>query len=96
MNWIKRYWVEVSAFGVILGVLLLTLSPGITWMNTDSDGAHYIFAAKYLTTAHHMSAPLYLLLGHLFLKIPIGADAWRMGLMSVLGTMGSAVFIYSY
>lgn len=90
----KKYWLEILIFAIVGGVLLNNLNPSITWMCTDSDGAHYIFAAKYLTTAHHMSAPLYLLLGHLFLKIPIGADAWRMGLMSVFGTMGSVIFIY--
>ncbi|KKK64024.1 hypothetical protein LCGC14_2988390, partial [marine sediment metagenome] len=75
-------------------VLVVDLAPDITWMNTDSDGAHYTLAAKYLTTAHHMSAPLYLLLGNLFLRLPFATEAWRMGLMSVLGTLGSVVFIY--
>ncbi|MEE9304553.1 MAG: DUF2723 domain-containing protein [Thiotrichaceae bacterium] len=90
----KKYWLEALVFAIIGGVLLNANLPNITWMNTDSDGAHYILAAKYLTTAHHMSAPLYLLIGNLFLKIPLGTEAWRMGLMSVVGTMGTAVFIY--
>ena len=90
----KKYWLEILTFTFIFAMLLNNLSPGITWMCTDSDGAHYILAAKYLTTAHHMSAPLYLLLGHLFLYIPLGTEAWRMGLMSVAGAMGCAVFIY--
>jgi len=58
MNWLKKYWPEVLVFGVIAGVLVNNLAPDWTWMNTDSDGAHYTMAAKYLTTAHHMSAPL--------------------------------------
>ena len=90
----RKYLLEAIVFLAVGAVLVTTLSPGITWMNTDSDGAHYILAAKYLTTAHHMSAPLYLLLGHLFLYLPFGTDAWRMGLMSVLGTVGTAIFIY--
>jgi hypothetical protein len=94
ITWFKKYWIELLVFGGIFAVLLNNLSPEITWMNTDSDGAHYILAAKYLTTAHHMSAPLYLLLGHLFLYIPLGTEAWRMGLMSVLGSFGCAIFIY--
>lgn len=91
---IKRYWLEISVLLILVTVWLVDLSPDITWMSTDSDGAHYLLAAKYLTTAHHMSAPLYLLLGNLFLKIPLGTEAWRMGLMSVIGTMGTVVFIY--
>ncbi|KKL20556.1 hypothetical protein LCGC14_2454270, partial [marine sediment metagenome] len=94
MKWIKRYWIELVVFGAISGVLLVDLSPDLTWMNTDSDGAHYILAAKYFTTAHHMSAPLYLLLGNIFLRLPFGTDAWSMGLMSVLASVFSAIFIY--
>jgi hypothetical protein len=90
----KKYWFEIVIFAIIGFILVLDTPDGITWMNTDSDGAHYILAAKYLTTAHHMSAPLYLLLGHLFLYLPFGTEAWRMGLLSVVGTMGCAVFIY--
>ena len=94
MTSIRKYWIEIVVFSILGGVLLNAISAGITWMNTDSDGAHYILAAKYLTTAHHMSAPLYLLLGNLFLKIPLGTDAWRMGLMSMLGGFGTSIFIY--
>lgn len=93
-RFIKRYWAELLAFGAIFTVLLVTLSPGLTWMNTDSDGAHYVYASKYLTTAHHMSAPLYLLIGRMFLWLPVGTEAWRMGLISALSSMASAVFIY--
>lgn len=91
---INKHWLEILTFGAIFGVMLVCLSPNITWMNTDSDGAHYILASKYLTTAHHMSAPLYLLLGHLFLKIPLGTDAWRMGLMSMMAGLATAIIIY--
>lgn len=94
MSWFRKYWLEILVLVAVGGVLIVDLGPSITWMNTDSDGAHYMLAAKYLTTAHHMSAPLYLLLGHAFLWLPFGTEAWRMGLMSVLGTLGSTIFIY--
>jgi hypothetical protein len=94
MTYLRRYWLEIFVFLAVGFVLIWDTPNGLTWMNTDSDGAHYILAAKYLTTAHHMSAPLYLLLGRLFLFLPLNSEAWRMGLMSVLGTMGSCVFIY--
>lgn len=90
----KKYWPEIIVFLVIFGVLLYDTPDYWTWMNTDSDGAHYTLAAKYMTTAHHMSAPLYLLLGRLFLFIPISTEAWRMGFLSIIGTMGSSIFIY--
>ncbi len=94
MTWLKKYWPEIIVFILIAFVLLWDLPNGFTWMNTDSDGAHYTLAAKYMTVAHHMSAPLFLLLGRVFLFIPFYTEAWRMGLMSVLGTMGSSIFIY--
>jgi len=91
---LKRYWLELIVFGTVFGVLLNCLAPDVTWMNTDSDGAHYVLAAKFMQTAHNTSAPLYLLLGRLFLFIPYGADAWRMGLISVLATTGGTVLVY--
>ncbi len=93
-NSLKKYWLEILVFGSVLGVLLLDLSPNITWVNTDSDGAHYILAAKYMLPAHNTSAPLFLLLGRLFLFLPFGTEAWRMGLISVLATTGGTILIY--
>ncbi len=91
---LKKYWLEIIIL-VIIGIILILDTPnGFTWMNTASDGAHYTMAAKYLTTAHHMSAPLYLLLGRLFLFLPFNSEAWRMGFMSVLATVGCSLFVY--
>ena len=94
MQFIKKYWPEIIVVGIIFANLLNCLAPDLTWMNTDSDGPHYILSAKYMQVAHNTSAPLYLLLGRLFLFIPIGTDAWRMGLISVLATTGGATFVY--
>jgi hypothetical protein len=94
MTFIRKYWLEVLTIGAIFAGLLICNNPDMTWINTDSDGAHYILAAKYLTTAHHMSQPLYILIGNLFLRIPLGTDAWRMGLISVLATTIACTYIY--
>lgn len=91
---IKKYWPEIMVFGAIFGVLLLTNLPGLTWINTDSDGAHYLLSAKYMGVAHNTSAPLYLLLGRLFLYLPFGSEPWRMGLISVIATSIASIFIY--
>lgn len=90
----KKYWAEILVFGLIFAVLLNDNLPGMTWINTDSDGAHYILSAKYMGVAHNTSAPLFLLLGRLFLFLPFGTDAWRMGLISVLSTTIAVVIIY--
>ncbi len=91
---LKRYWAELLVFGAILGTLLLLANPNFTWINTNSDGIHYTYSAKYLYPAHKTSAPLFLLLGHFFLKLPFGTDAWRFALLSVLASTTSAIFIY--
>lgn len=91
---IKKYWPELLVFGLIFGFLLMLATPDYTWVNTDSDGVHYVYSAKYLYPAHKTSAPLYLLLGHLFLYLPIGTEAFRMALISVIASSVCAVFIY--
>ena len=93
-KWIRRYWSELLVFGAILGVLLITVAPDMTWVNTDSDGIHYTYAAKYLLPAHKTSAPLFLLLGHLFLKLPFGTEFWRFAMLSVLATTASSILVY--
>ncbi|MBU1172965.1 MAG: DUF2723 domain-containing protein [Proteobacteria bacterium] len=93
-KWFRKYWVELLAFGAIFGVLLMCCIPDITWINTDCDGPHYIYSAKYLYPAHKTSAPLFLLLGNLFLRLPFATEAWRISLLSVLATMGTCTFIY--
>lgn len=91
---IKRYWPELLVFGGIAAVLLICQSPNFTWMNTDSDGMHYVYSAKYFYPAHKGSAPLYLLLGHMFLYLPFGTEFWRLALISVLSGVGGSVLIY--
>ena len=93
-NFFKKYWAELIAFGAIFGVLLICCIPDITWINTDCDGPHYIYSAKYLYPAHKTSAPLFLLLGNLFLRLPVGLEAWRFAMFSVLATMGTCIFVY--
>lgn len=93
-NLVNKYWAEILVIGLISIVLLIDLIPDITWINTDCDGPHYIYSAKYLYPAHKTSAPLFLLLGHLFVKIPIGTEAWRFALLSGISTIIACIFIY--
>lgn len=90
----KKFWPEALVFGGIFTVFLMLCATDLVWINTDADGPHYIYSAKYLYPAHKTSAPLFLLLGHVFLWIPYGTDAWRMAMISVLASTGAAVFIY--
>ena len=94
VNWIKQYYLELLAFGTIFLGLLICCAPNFTWMNTDCDGIHYTYAAKYLVPSHKTSAPLFLLIEWLFLKLPFGTEFWRMSFMSVIATTIASVFVY--
>ncbi len=91
---IKKNWIELVVFGAIFAVLIICASPSPTWINTDSDGIHDLYAAENLFLAHKTSMPLYLLVGHLFVQLPFGTEFWRLALFSVLATMGTCAFIY--
>ncbi len=94
IRWLRKYWLEIIVFGIVAGVLVKNMAGDMTWIATNSDGVHLTYAAKYLYAAHKTSAPLYLLLGHLFLYIPFGTEFWRMVLISVLGTFIGSIFVY--
>lgn len=91
---VKKYWAELSVFGFVFAIFMICLNPDVTFMCKAADSIGYLYSAKYLYPSYHTSPPLYLLVSHLFLKIPLGTDAWRMGLVSVFSSMGACVFIY--
>lgn len=94
MKRLLQYWPEILAFSVIGLVTLNAVSPNLTFFNMAADGPAYVMSAKYLYPAHHTSAPLYLLLGHLFTLIPIGTDYFRLALLSWVFAVGSVILVY--
>jgi len=94
INWIKKYWLHLIVFGSVLGILLNDMNPAWTFMNKSADSIGYAYSAKYLFPAYHTSDPLFLLVGHVFLKLPVGSEAWRFALLSVICTMVACFFIY--
>lgn len=93
LKFIKAYWLEILVIAIIFGTLLNMCAPDKTWINTDSDGIHYTYAAENLMPSHKGSAPLYLLLGNLFLRLPFGTEFWRMALISVISGAIASTFI---
>jgi hypothetical protein len=63
-------------------------------MNKAADSIAYAYSAQYLYPAFHTSSPLFVVLGHFFMLIPIATQAWRFELVSVLATMGTCLFVY--
>jgi len=94
LNFVRKYLLEIVVFGLITATLLICVAPSATWMNTDSDGIHDVYAAKNLYLSHKTSMPLYLLVGNLFTRIPFGTDFWNLALFSVFATVGACIFIY--
>jgi hypothetical protein len=94
INFLAKYWIEILVFASIFTVLMIDCTPDYTWINTDCDGPHYTYSAQYLYPAHKTSAPLFLLIGNLFLRIPLGMEAWRFALLSVFASTITCVFIY--
>jgi len=94
MNWLKKHWAITLVFGFVFSIFMIDLNPDMTFMCKAADSVGYLYSAKYIYPSYHTSPPLYLLVSHLFLKIPLGTDAWRMGLVSVFSSMGACVFIY--
>lgn len=90
---LRRHWAEILVIGAVFAVLLMDVAPDYTWANTDSDGIHYVYSAQFFVPSHKTSAPLFLLLSHLFLYIPFGTEAWRVSLLSAVASTVAAVFV---
>ncbi len=83
-------------FSCALGVYLLTLAPTITWAHAGTDGGDLITAAATLGIPHPPGYPTYVLLGHLFARLPFGEVAHRLHLMSaVCAALASALIAAS-
>ncbi|MGC8878576.1 MAG: protein O-mannosyl-transferase family, partial [Anaerolineae bacterium] len=53
-------------------VYLITLAPSITWCNDGADGGDLITATVTGGVPHPSGYPTYLLLGSLFVHLPLG------------------------
>ncbi len=70
-------------------VYLLTLAPGITWRNEGADGGDLVAAVATGGVPHPSGYPTYLLLGELFVRLPVGDLAYRLNLMSAAAAAGA-------
>ena len=85
----RARWV-LLAFGVPFFVYALTVAPTVWWL----DSAELTTGAYTLGIVHAPGSPSYLLLGHLFTKIPLGDIGYRLNLMSVCAGAGTALLVY--
>ena len=76
-----------------LGLYLLTLAPGLTWAHDSADGGELAAAARTLGIAHPPGYPTYLLLAHVFTRLPVGEIATRTNLFSALSGAGASALV---
>ncbi|HEY77304.1 MAG TPA: DUF2723 domain-containing protein, partial [Thermoflexia bacterium] len=67
-----------------LGLYLATMAPGLTWAHDAADGGELAAAAWTLGIPHPPGHPTYVLLAHLFTRLPLGGVATRTNLFSAL------------
>ncbi|MBN1660118.1 MAG: DUF2723 domain-containing protein [Anaerolineae bacterium] len=83
-----------AAVGLLsLGLYLATLAPGLTWAHHSSDGGELAAAAHTLGIAHPPGYPTYLLLAHLFTRLPLGEVATRTNLFSAVSAAAAAALL---
>jgi hypothetical protein len=72
------------AIGLLALFLLyrLTAPPGLTWQHGGVDGGELALASWYPGPAHPPGYALYVLLGWLFMKLPLAAPIVRLQMMS--------------
>jgi hypothetical protein len=83
------FWSVVAA-GLPFLVYLRTLAPTVYGL----DSAELTTGAYVLGIVHAPGAPLYLLLGHLFTRLPIGDVGYRMNLMSACAVAITMFFVF--
>ncbi len=70
---------------IALSVYLLTMAPDLTWSHYGTDGGELATAAATLGVPHPPGYPTYVLVGHLFSRLPLGNSiAFRLNLLSAV------------
>ncbi len=81
---------------VVFAVYRVTLAPDLTWAHGGNDGGDLIAAAYRLGIPHPTGYPLYVLLGHLFTRLPCGTVAFRLHLMSATCAAVAVTFFFAW
>ena len=74
---------------IVLAVYLRTLAPAVFML----DSPELTAAAYSLGIVHAPGYPVYMLVGHLFLKLPLGDAGWQMNLFSGLAAAATVALI---
>jgi hypothetical protein len=80
----------MAVVAILFTVYGLTMAPTITWAHYGADGGDLVTAVVRGSLPHPPGFPTYLLLGTLFMQLPLRDPAWRMNLMSAVMAAGAA------
>lgn len=81
---------------VIVTVILITMVITLPTSIGLGDSGLLAAAAANWGVPHPPGFPTYVLLGHLFALIPMSTLAWRLGLLSVIASVGTIIVIYFF
>jgi hypothetical protein len=88
-------YASLTVFLTALALYLLTMPSGLTWIHDGADGGDLITAAYVLGVPHPPGYPLYVTLGHLLARLPLGLGdvAFRFNLLSGVSTASAAALL---
>ena len=76
---------------IAFSVYVLTMAPDLTWSHYGTDGGELATAATTLGIPHPPGYPTYVLIGHLFTRLPLGSSvAYRLNLLSAISAATAA------
>ena len=84
-------WPALASGSLALGLYLTTAAPSLTWAHDSADGGELLAAAQTLGIAHPPGYPAYLLLLHLWTRLPLGSDLARRG--NAFSALGGALAV---
>lgn len=89
-----RGWPALASGALALLFYLRTAAPSLTWAHDGADGGEFLAAARTLGVAHPPGYPTYLLLLHLWTRLPLPGDLARRGnvFSAFCGALAVALF----
>ncbi|MGE5139737.1 MAG: DUF2723 domain-containing protein, partial [Rudaea sp.] len=89
-SWLLRAPPAAAVFAASLALYVSTLAPGML----RGDSGEFQWAMASLNVAHATGYPLYTLIGHAWLQLPLpGLPAWRLNLLSALFGAGAVMMV---
>lgn len=89
----RRSLVPLLAGTLAFAVYLATLATDVSWAFHATDGPELMTAAVTLGVPHPPGYPTYVLLGHLFSRLPLGAIPFRFSLFSAVSMSVAVAFL---